>query len=196
MLKLTFKKNFGKIAIIILIGGILCLAAISLTMAKTSSTEYCISCHEIAPYKAEMEKSSHAVTKDKKPIECRDCHIPNNFGGRYLIVKIVLGMGDVISHHFGDPENLDRREMQKKARKFIPDGNCRKCHEDLTKNVKDEELSEIGKLCHEAYLEKNGQTRRGCAGCHFNMAHLPDYDRRYTFNEKFAKNLPLKKEAK
>lgn len=195
MPQFTLQKESGKILIVILIVALFFLGAISLTMAKTSSTDYCMSCHEIQPYKAEMEKSSHAVTKDKKPMECRDCHIPNDFGGRYLIVKIVLGLGDVISHHFGDPENLDRREMQKKARRFIPDENCIKCHEDLTKDVNDEELSEIGKLCHDAYLGKNGTTRRGCADCHFNMAHLPDYDRRYTFNAEFAKNLPLKKEA-
>lgn len=142
-----------------------------------------------------MEKSSHALTKDKQPMECRDCHIPYKFGGRYLFVKIVLGTRDVIAHHFGDPENLDRRQMQITARRYIPDENCLKCHEDLMKNVKDEELSEVGRLSHDAYLGKNGQTRRGCAGCHFNMAHLPEYDRRYPFNAKFAKNLPLKKEV-
>jgi hypothetical protein len=62
--------------------------------------------------------------------------------------------------------------------------------------VKDEKISEIGRLCHEAYQGKNGDTKRGCAGCHFNMAHLPKFDRRYFFNAEFAKRLPLKKEQK
>lgn len=196
MPKFILQNDSGRILVVILIGGLLLLGVISMTMAKTSTTDYCMSCHEMQSYKDEMEKSSHAVTKDKKPIECKDCHIPKDFGGRYLIVKTIPGLGDLISHYFGDPENLNRREMQKKARRFIPDENCRSCHEDLTKNVKDEELSEIGKLSHDAYLGKNGNTRRGCAGCHFNMAHLPKFDRRYTFNAEFAKNLPLEKEEK
>ncbi len=195
MPQFNMKNESGKILIIILIVGLFFLGAISLTMAKTSSTDYCMSCHEMEPYKEEMKKSSHALTKDKKAVECKDCHIPKDYGGRYIIVKTVSGIKDLVTHYFGDPDNLNRREMQNVARRFIPDENCRKCHEDLTKNVKDEELSEIGQLCHDAYLGKNGKTKRGCAGCHFNMAHLPKFDRRYTFNAKFAKNLPLKKEA-
>lgn len=196
MLRFISQNASGKVKVILLIVCVACLAAISLTMAKTSSTDYCISCHEMAVYKDELQKSSHAVTKEKTAVECRDCHIPESFGGRYLIVKTVLGMKDVFTHYFGDPENLNRREMQDIARRFVPDENCRKCHQDLTRDTEEKALSEIGKLSHEAYLGENGQTRRGCAGCHFNMAHLPEFDRRYTFNAEFAKNLPLKEEAK
>jgi len=194
MFKFISQKSSGKVKIILLIGCVVFLAVMSLSMAKTSSTDYCISCHEMSVYKDELKKSSHALTKDKTAIECKDCHIPRGYGGRYLIVKTVLGMKDLMTHYFGDPENLNRREMQDIARRFIPDENCIQCHQDLTKDVKDKELSEIGKLCHEAYLGKNGKTRRGCAGCHFNMAHLPKFDRRYTFNAEFVKKLPLKKE--
>jgi nitrate/TMAO reductase-like tetraheme cytochrome c subunit len=184
----------GKGLVILLLAVVIFLGVISFSMAKTSSTEYCISCHEMKIYKEELEKSSHALTKDKKAIECRDCHIPDSFGGRYLIVKTVLGMKDVMSHYLGDPENLNRREMQHIARRFVPDENCRACHQDLKKDTEDKVLSEIGRLSHEAYLGENGKTRRGCAGCHFNMAHLPDFDRKYHFNAEFAKKLPLKKE--
>ncbi|NQT69929.1 MAG: NapC/NirT family cytochrome c [Desulfobacteraceae bacterium] len=166
----------------------------SISMARTSTTEFCVSCHEIKTHKKELEKSSHAVDKDKNPIQCYQCHIPSGIGPKYLTVKILLGVKDFLVHNFGDPENLNRREMQKVARRFIPDENCLACHNDLTKNVKDKELSEIGKLCHEAYQGKNGTSKRGCAGCHFNMAHLPKFDRRFFFNTEFAKRLPLKEE--
>ncbi len=182
--------------IIILVGIVVFAALISISMVKTSTTEYCISCHEMKNYKTELEKSPHAVDKDKNPIECRQCHIPVDIGPKFVLVKTVVGLKDLITHHFGDPENLDRRRMQEIARRFIPDENCRKCHQDLFKNTKDKKISQIGKLCHEAYLGQNGTTKRGCAGCHFNMAHLPDFDRRYLFNAEFAKNLPLKQENK
>jgi cytochrome c-type protein NapC len=158
-------------------------------MERTSRTEYCVSCHELKSHKTELEKSSHAVDKDKKPIQCRQCHIPNGFGLKYLIVK-TMGVKDLWVHKFGDPENLNRRELQVAARRYIQDDNCRACHQDLLKTTKDEKISEIGRLAHEAYLGKNGNTRNGCAGCHPNMAHLPVFDRRYPFNAEFAKNLP------
>ncbi|MEH0019453.1 MAG: NapC/NirT family cytochrome c [Desulfobacter sp.] len=186
----------GKALVILLVTIAVVFAAIALTMANTSSTEFCMSCHEMKVYKQELEKSSHAVDKDKQEIACKDCHIPNTVSGKYVIVKTMLGVGDFMAHHFGDPDNLDRRKLQKIARRFVLDDNCLACHQDLFKDAKGgDSLSEIGRLCHEAYLGKNGQTRRGCAGCHFNMAHLPEFDRRYHFNAEFAKKLPLNKES-
>jgi len=167
---------------------------ISIPMARTSTMSYCTSCHEMERYKSELEKSGHALDKDKKPIECGQCHIPNSFGLKYLTVKALSGSRDFWVHKFGDPENLDRRHLQVLARRFIVDGNCRLCHQDLFKTTKGEKISEFGRLSHEAYLGKNGTTKNGCAGCHVNMAHLPDFDRRYSFNAKFAQNLPPKQE--
>ncbi len=164
-------------------------------MERTSRTDFCMTCHELLPHKAELERSSHAVDKDKNPIECRQCHIPKSFGLKFLAVKL-MGIKDIWVHNFGDPENLDRRKLQATARRYIQDGNCRHCHQDLFKTTKDEKISEIGRLSHEAYLGKNGNTKNGCAGCHFNMAHLPDFDRRYAFNTEFAKNIPPVKERK
>jgi nitrate/TMAO reductase-like tetraheme cytochrome c subunit len=180
--------------IIILIVVAAIILAMSISMAKTSTTEYCISCHEMKTYKDELEKSSHVVDKDKNPIQCKQCHVPHRFGLKFLTVKTVLGLKDLWVHNFGDPEHLNRREMQKIGRRFIPDENCRVCHADLNQNTKGEALSEIGRLSHEAYEGKNGNTKRGCAGCHFNMAHLPTFDRRYLFNAEFAKRLPMKQE--
>ncbi len=111
------------------------------------------------------------------------------FGVKYLAVKM-MGAKDLWVNKFGDPAKLNRRELQVTARRYIQDGNCRFCHQDLFKTTKDEKISEIGRLSHEAYLGKNGNTRNGCAGCHFNMAHLPDFDRRYKFNAQFAQNIP------
>lgn len=167
---------------------------ISIPMAKTSSMDFCMSCHEMQRYKTELKKSSHAVDKDKNPIECGQCHIPNSFGLKYLAVKTISGLRDVWVHNFGDPNNLNRRDLQATARRFVVDENCRECHRDLYKTTKDKKISEIGRLSHEAYLGVNGNTKNGCAGCHFNMAHLPEFDRRYHFNAKFAANLPSEKE--
>ncbi len=193
MAEASQNKSPLKVLIIALGIIIVLLIAMSVSMAKTSETDFCISCHEIQKYKDELDKSPHALDKDKKAIECKQCHIPNSIGPQYLIIKS-LGLKDLFVHNFGDPDDLNRRVMQANARRFIPDENCLACHSDLMKDAKDKKISEIGQLCHEAYLGKNGTTRRKCADCHFNMAHLPEYDRRFPFNAEFAKRLPLPEE--
>jgi nitrate/TMAO reductase-like tetraheme cytochrome c subunit len=169
---------------------------LSVTMARTSTTSSCLSCHEMQTQKDELEQSSHALDKDKHPIECAQCHLPAGVGPRYVAVKIYSGVSDLWAHYFGDPSRLDRRHLQVVARRFLMDDNCLACHQDLSHNVKGEPISEIGKLAHDAYLGKNGETGSGCAGCHQNLAHLPQFDRRYWVNAKFAAKFSLEKENK
>lgn len=160
----------------------------------TSSTGFCVSCHEMKRYEVELKQSPHAVDKDKKPIECVQCHLPADMGPTYLALKGYLGTKDILVHVFGDPDDMNRRELQMAARRFVPDDSCLACHQDLTKNAKGEPLSAEGKNSHDAYLAKNGNTKRNCAGCHQNMAHLPNFDRWYTVNAKFAAKLPPEEE--
>ncbi|MBG0789011.1 MAG: NapC/NirT family cytochrome c [Desulfovibrionaceae bacterium] len=162
-------------------------AAGAVAFEKTSSTGFCVSCHEMERHQAELKLSPHALDKDKRPIECRQCHLPASFGPTYVALKAYLGVKDVVVHTVGDPVNdFYRRELQMSARRFVPDDSCRACHENLEKNVKDEPISREGKLAHEAYLGTNGRTDKGCADCHQNMAHLPIFDRRYVQNAEFA----------
>lgn len=154
----------------------------------TSSTQYCVSCHEMKRHQLELKASSHVKDAEKKEIACEQCHIPPT-GLRFVSIKLVFGIKDIYAHYFGEPEDLDRLRLQNFTRRFVPDENCLACHKDLTKNVKNEPISEIGKQAHEAYLGKNGVTRSNCVGCHQNMAHLPRFDQRYEFNAKFAARL-------
>ena len=176
---------------------LLLLGALTMAMVqgleRTSRTEYCISCHEISSRLDELEKSVHAVDWDGESMECRSCHVPPGFGLKLIAVK-VLGVKDLFVHYSVDVEHLDRRKMQLDARRIVADENCLECHEDLYRNTEGEEISELGRLGHEAYLGKNGTTRRNCAGCHPNIAHLPEFDRRYPFNADFAARLPLEGE--
>ncbi|MCG8531785.1 MAG: NapC/NirT family cytochrome c [Desulfovibrionales bacterium] len=190
---MTKKPSTRRLKWVLIPALLLLVVGLAVPLELTSRTSYCISCHEQKPHKAEQDKSVHALDKDKNPIECRQCHIPLGFGPKFMVVKI-RGLKDLFIHITQKPERLDRRRLQASARRFIPDANCRACHMDLMKTTKDEKISEIGRLSHQAYLGENGTTKRKCAGCHFNMAHLPDFDRRYTFNAEFAKNIPPEQE--
>ncbi len=170
------------------------IALIALSSAyavkKTSTTEFCLSCHEMETHGFELKRSAHAVDKDKKPITCVQCHMPPGYGLDYFMVKSYLGARDAAVHLLGDTDDLDRREMQGVARRFVADANCLACHADLAKNVKGQPISAEGKKAHDAWLGKDGNARRTCAGCHANMAHLPVFDRRYAVNAAFAAKLP------
>lgn len=189
-------KSAKRKYLILAAAAVLMLLFMSVSMARTSTTEYCTSCHEMKTNLDELKKSSHALDADKKPIECAQCHVPLTVGPKYLVVKTVVGMKDLVVHYLGDPDNLNRRAMQDIGRRFVPDENCQACHKDLYRTAKgDKEVSALGRLCHDAWMGKNGTTTKGCAGCHFNMAHLPNFDRRYAFNAEFASRLPLKEEG-
>ena len=167
---------------------LICLIGVSAYgLHTTSKTEFCMSCHEMEPYQKELKFSSHAKDKDGKVIGCAQCHIPAGIGPDFLTVKLYSGVKDLVVHLWSAPESLDRVHAQKVARRFIDDDNCLACHADLYKDAKGEKpVSEIGKLAHDAYLGKNGSTKRNCAGCHMNLAHLPEFDQRLEVNSAFT----------
>lgn len=170
------------------------VAATSGAMNATSKTEYCMTCHEMGPHARELARSPHAYDELRRPIGCPQCHIPREFGPRYLLAKSVLGMKDLLVHAFGDPEDFNRKAMQLSGMRYAPDENCRACHTSLRQNAKGGALSPQGVIAHEAYLGENGQGRRMCGGCHNNVAHLPSFDRRYDVNAAFANRLAQSRE--
>jgi len=186
----------GKTPIATLIAVLVVLVgATAFAFQATSTTDFCASCHVMKRHRTELNFSSHKVDKDKNPIDCVQCHLPNSFGPKYVAIKTYLGVKDMVVNTFGDPDEFYRAELQVSARLFIDDESCRACHEDMMKTTKDKPISIEGKLAHEAYLGKNGCSNRGCADCHQNMAHLPDFDRRYVVNADFAAKLPREKDG-
>lgn len=176
-----------------IIGGVSVVAlAVLVTggVAWTSSTDFCLSCHEMRVHQAELALSAHAKDAEGNDIACSRCHIPNSNVARMLGAKAWLGAKDIWTHAAGGGENLNRAEMQPVARRFTDDANCRQCHQDLARNARnDGPVSLEGQLSHANYLGENGQSRSGCVGCHMNLAHLPAFDARIPSNAKFAARL-------
>lgn len=180
----------------ICIGGIavlLGLIAFSITLSVTSSTSFCLSCHEMEEYKAELKFSTHFKDYDGKEVDCNQCHLPRGIGPRYFSVKTYSGLKDLYVHFLTPSEPLDRKDLQVVARRFVDDASCLSCHEDLYVNAKgDAPISELGKVSHDAYNGKDGVSYRNCVACHVNIAHLPRFDRRLDINQDFAERLERK----
>ena len=157
-------------------------------------------------HQQELALSPHAQDARGNAIECVQCHIPSTNIVRMLSAKTWLGTKDLWVHATtGGSVTLKPDKGQRKgcgcyesidigAYNTCPDdANCRACHEDLYRNAKnDGAISEYGRLAHDNYLDKNGSSRSGCAGCHRNIAHLPPEDRHYDANAAFASKLTFK----
>ncbi|MDR2725936.1 MAG: NapC/NirT family cytochrome c [Candidatus Adiutrix sp.] len=184
------QQRLGFTIFLAVCGLILFCGATGYALHATSSTAFCMSCHEMEPYLAELNLSSHAKDRQGGPVECAQCHIPQGFGPRYFAVKTYSGVKDLAVHFWSKPSRLNRVHTQKTARRFVDDANCLACHQDLYKNAKeDAPVSDYGRLAHDAYLGKNGTTKNNCAGCHINLAHLPEFDRWLETNAAFASRL-------
>lgn len=151
---------------------------------KRPVVEECKRCHDVKMYQFELKNSVHAVDRNKKEISCDQCH---HF--HYNPLTSYYARDEYYDKKIFEPGTFDRRKMQATARKSIKAEKCQACHKDLYKNTKDEPISEIGRLSHDAFLGKNGETRRTCAGCHINMAHLPEFDRYLEVNAEFAERI-------
>jgi ribosomal protein L40E len=159
------------------------------TDASRPVAEECNRCHDVKMY--QLKSSSHAFDKDKKEISCEQCH---HF--HYSPLTSYYARDEYYNKKIFPPGAFDRRKMQVTARESMQAKKCQVCHTDLYKNAKGEVLSEIGQLCHDAFLGKNGETRRTCAGCHLNIAHLPIFDREQRYNADFAGKLAEKEGMK
>jgi cytochrome c nitrite reductase small subunit len=130
----------------------------------TSSVDFCtVNCHEMTVSYREWQVSSHYDNDTGVVAECADCHLPTGFLPK-LKAKIYYGIRDTVSHYFGDPENLDRKELGESAAANITDDSCQQCH----KNLFPSSLPRGGFLAHTNRLD--GEDGR-CVKCHRHMVH-------------------------
>ncbi|MCK5070703.1 MAG: NapC/NirT family cytochrome c [Desulfocapsa sp.] len=156
----------------------------NVSAADRPPVEECMRCHDVKQYQYELKNSVHAFDKDKKIINCEQCHVFH-----YSPLTSYYARDEYYDKKIFEPGTFDRRRMQENARQTDLTAKCQECHKDLTKDAKGEPISMIGGLAHDAFLGKNGTTRKTCQGCHINMGHLPDFDQDLMINAEFAKKL-------
>jgi nitrate/TMAO reductase-like tetraheme cytochrome c subunit len=99
------------------VGAVIVLLIIAAFVAAhfTSRSSFCNSCHEMNPYYASWQTSTH------KTAECRDCHIPPGF---VSYIKTKLGsLREIYVHVSGNPE------APLAVTRKIPNASCFRCHD-------------------------------------------------------------------
>lgn len=171
------RKINKKIALTMLLGviiGVLIVLASQWTLHKTSSTEFCLSCHTMqAPYE-EYTGSVHFQNQKGIRAECADCHIPQG-GVDYLVTKL-LASKDVyhqfITRKIDTPEKFDAHRLEMAQTvwaqlKANDSATCRSCHSMDAMDL--EAQSADARKMHEMGI-KEQQT---CIDCHKGVAHFP-----------------------
>ncbi len=129
----------------------------------SSTTQFCISCHEMVKPYEQYKKSTHYENNSGVVAECADCHLPPGTFNKWF-AKINQGANDSFNHFFLKPEDIDHEKWKYQAVKKINSKACLQCH----KNLVFPELSKGGFIAHRAFL--NGEAE-SCLKCHVNLVH-------------------------
>lgn len=157
----------------IVLGAVIVLAG-QWTLHKTSSTEFCLSCHTMqAPYE-EYTGSVHFQNQKGIRAECADCHIPE--GGLDFLVAKLRASKDVyhqfITKKIDTPEKFEEHRLEMAQTvwaqlKANDSATCRSCHSMDSMDLA-AQSADAQKMHKMGIAEK--QT---CIDCHKGVAHFP-----------------------
>lgn len=157
------------------VAGIALMLGIDYTAGKTSTNDYCASCHVHPDADRNWKQSSHFLNSSGTMADCAECHLPpkdNYF--RHMGAKARTGMKDVMSYLFKDTEKIDwdsKRELEY-ASGIVYNESCLKCHH----NLYPEGISDDGISAHLYYDEHAEELDLQCINCHLDVGHYnPGY---------------------
>jgi len=160
--------SFLALGLISLIGAF----AFEKVIAYTSSTEFCISCHEMeSTVYQEYQKTTHFKNASGISPSCSDCHVPR--GLFPTLTRKIIAAKDVYHWVIGSintPEKFEaqRLKMAKRVWQQMEDNDsaeCRNCHDFKHMNF-DKQRKRAAKQHQNAI--RDGET---CINCHKGIAH-------------------------
>ena len=136
------------------------------TMVRTSTPEFCASCHEIKPAVVAWRSSTHANNAAGVVVDCMDCHLPapqDTFD--FFFAKTYHGLKDAAIHFFGDP--YDRDKEREDAYAASDNDQCQKCHRNLLYMP----TQRGAMLAHRSVVYARPGYEKKCVDCHYDLVH-------------------------
>jgi formylglycine-generating enzyme len=151
-----------------LIAGVLVILGSNMVMVRTSTNQYCVSCHIHPAADASWKQSVHYQTRSGYRISCVECHLPPK-GKGYFWAKGTTGLRDLWSKWTKDSAsfNWEDRGRLENARHYAYESACIKCHE----NLFPAKLSKAGEDAHLYYKQTKKTPDLHCINCHLNAGH-------------------------
>lgn len=155
--------------ILIAVGLLLAFPLFSLTyytMVRTSTPEFCASCHEIRFAYNTWKTSTHVNNAQGFVADCMDCHLPaphDTFD--FFYAKTIHGIKDVAVHLFQD--TYDHKKNREAAYASFKNDQCMKCH----RNILYIPNKRGAMLAHRSTLWPRPGYEKKCVDCHRNLVH-------------------------
>jgi len=138
------------------------------TMVRTSTPEFCASCHEIRFAYNSWKTSSHVNNAQGFVADCMDCHLPaphDTFN--FFYAKTAHGIKDIFVHFTQDMSRYDHELQRSKAYASFKNEQCLKCHRNIL-YIPDKRGA---MLAHRAVLYAQPGNEKRCVDCHRNLVH-------------------------
>jgi sulfatase modifying factor 1 len=146
--------------------GILSVVAALVIERKTSTNEYCASCHVHPQATESWNLSTHHSNSSGVSVSCIECHLPPKGDGHYTS-KIKMGAKDIWGKLTKDSAdfNWEAKSTIEFASKHVHKSACVKCHQTMFPTT----LSQKGEDAH-LYYDQNQEKLR-CISCHLSVGH-------------------------
>ena len=164
-----FWKKAIKPAILIGLGILIAFPLFSMsyyTMVRTSTPDFCASCHEIKPAVIAWRSSTHTNNASGVVVDCMDCHLPapqNTIN--FFFAKSYHGVKDVVIHFLGG--EYDREKARNNAYAAFENSECQKCH----RNLLNMPYKRGAMLAHRSVLYARPGYEKKCVDCHYDLVH-------------------------
>ncbi|MBW1900035.1 MAG: NapC/NirT family cytochrome c [Deltaproteobacteria bacterium] len=162
-------KKFVKPIIFIAVGIAVAFPIFSMsyfTMVRTSTPQFCASCHEIQFAYNTWKTSTHVNNAQGFVADCMDCHLPaphDTFN--FFYAKTAHGIKDIIMHFIQDEYDHEKNRLAAYA--AFKNEQCRKCHRNLL-YIPDKRGA---MLAHRAVVYARPGYEKRCVDCHRNLVH-------------------------
>lgn len=163
------KKKLIYASTLVVLGIVLAFPLFSIfyyTMVRTSTPDFCASCHEIKPAVEAWNASTHANNASGVVVDCMDCHLPApQKTVDFFFSKTYHGIKDYIIHFTQD--EYDREKARASAYASFDNSQCQKCHRNLLHMPN----SRGAMKAHRSVIYARPGYEKKCVDCHYDLVH-------------------------
>ena len=164
-------KKYITAAVLIGIGIFIAFPLFSITyytMVRTSTPQFCASCHEIQFAYNTWKTSTHVNNAQGFVADCMDCHLPaphDTFS--FFYSKTAHGIKDLFVHFTQDEGEYDHEKQRRIAYESFKNEQCQKCH----RNILYIPNKRGAMLAHRSVLYARPGYEKRCIDGHKNLVH-------------------------
>lgn len=185
-----FRAAYIYAALALMLAAVAGIGLFGSVVASTSTTEFCISCHEMASTVYEEYKTSrHYRNSAGVQASCSDCHVPRQWD--QVLVRKLMAVKDLYHHLLGTVDTVEKfeaRRLQMAERVWAnmranDSRECRNCHDFKAMDLTQQRRRAMKQ--HENARDQN----KTCIDCHQGIAHKAVHNKENSLDDEQEINL-------